>query len=208
MQIQQKYKESFSYKSYFSLGRFISYYYQIKYVMETDLQSCAIIGVGDGLVPFYCKRNKLQVSTIDIDSNLHPDINESVLELSKRNEFKNLFDIVVCCQVLEHLPYNSFILALENLRYITKKRIIISLPDASKCFSAAGFISKIGEIAMCFQLPYKKNKHVENDEHFWEIGEREYELKRVSSDMKSALGNFKSFRNYFYPYHRFFLFDY
>lgn len=49
----------------------------------------------------------------------------SILDLKFKNQE---FDTVVCMEVLEHLEPNDFIPALEELRRVTKKRLIVTVP--------------------------------------------------------------------------------
>ena len=62
-----------------------------------------LIGVGDGLVPFYLKEVLgIKVTTCDIDPELQPDIVADVRNLPCADAS---YDAVAVFEVLEHLPF-------------------------------------------------------------------------------------------------------
>lgn len=67
--------------SYDSKERFISYWYQINEIIKLDPKRVLEIGIGNGFVSKYLKEKRVNVSTLDIDEKLNPDIVGSVLDV-------------------------------------------------------------------------------------------------------------------------------
>ena len=117
-------QESLNY--YFSseyLGdlRLASYSEIIRVTRKVDVGEIAEIGVGPGILPAMLKALGESVSTIDHSGDLNPDIICDVRELAN---IHRCFDKVICSQVLEHLPYEDFSLAIEQLLSIGKKLVL------------------------------------------------------------------------------------
>lgn len=85
--------------------RFASFSYQVKEALATEPTNILEIGPGNGVVTFLLQSAGAHVETVDFDPALRPDHVASVLELPLESDS---FDVVICCQVLEHLPWESF----------------------------------------------------------------------------------------------------
>ncbi len=169
-------------KEYNDSKRWMSYWYQIKEVLESTPERVLVIGKGNGLVPAYLKIRGLNVVTLDNDKSLGPDIEGSVLNMPIDD---NSFDVVLCAEMLEHLPYDEFGGALSEVKRVTKNRAIISLPHfgpAIRFFLKIPFLPELGFI---LKLPYPI-KHQFKGEHYWEIGKRGYPLRRIRNDIKKS----------------------
>ena len=86
------------------------------------------IGVGNKLVSDYLKKIGLRVTTCDFDISLKPDV---VADVSNLPFKESSFDLVLCAQLLEHLPFGKFSKALREIRRVCKKSAIITLPHFS-----------------------------------------------------------------------------
>lgn len=176
-------------KKYFNInylyqGRWISYWYQIKEVVFSNTRSVLEIGPGNKIVSNALKEMGIEVMTMDIDSETNPDFIDNILNPKTIKE--NSFDAVLCCQVLEHLPYSDFLPALRNVYKITRKNVIISLPYTSKgTFRFKIYIPFCGKkfIKLFTLFP---RKHIFNGQHYWEIGKKGYSLSKILNDIKKA----------------------
>ena len=193
--------------NYFSLdyndkGRWASYWIQIKEVLKLNPKKVLVIGKGDGIVPTYLKNLGLEISTLDIDSSLGPDIAASVLHMPIED---NSFDVVLCAEVLEHLSYDEFSNALSEIRRVVKNMAIVSLPHFGPAIRIFLKIPFLPELKLIVKLPYPI-KHQFKGEHYWEIGKKDYPLKLIKSEIiKSGFSiknNYIAFEN---PAHRFFI---
>lgn len=186
-------KQHYNWKNYIGEGRWYSYYLQINEVMKSvnDGERILLIGVGDGLVPLLLKRileingmNDVSVTTFDFDERLFPDVVGDVTEL--QNYFDaNSFDVIICVEVLEHIPYIFFERVLKDIQTICTEKgmCILGLP-----FQGYGL-----EVGVIWQNPmpkkhrfklviskfYRSMKSFSDNEHYWELGFKETQLKKV-----------------------------
>jgi 2-polyprenyl-3-methyl-5-hydroxy-6-metoxy-1,4-benzoquinol methylase len=85
------------------------------------------IGLGNGFVSGYLTKAGENVTMMDVNSNLKPDILGSILEEPKHFKPKS-FETVLCFEVLEHLPWDDFSKAIDTIASLCSGRAIISLP--------------------------------------------------------------------------------
>lgn len=185
-------------------GRFASYWHQIHEVKRLTPKSYLEVGIGTGLVSSYLRNQGLSVTTLDIDSKLKPDINCSVLEIPTPN---NSFEVTACCQVLEHIPYDKFVPALVEIKRVTAKKLILSLPDLERRYKILVNLPKIGTIEKLIEVPrVRRLRWSFNGEHYWNIGTGEHPLKRITVDIQSSGWTIeRTYCVFEMPWHRFFI---
>lgn len=191
-------------ESYDSKERFNSYWHQVKEIIKLSPKQVLEIGVGNGFVSWYLKARKISVTTLDIDKNLNPDVVGNVLEMPLTDES---FDVVVCYEVLEHLPYKSFNRALAEIFRVSKSHVVLSLPDASRIYGFGLRRQRKGGRKILIPVPrFKKPVHKFDSEHYWEIGKAGYPLKRIADDIKKeGFEILATYRVFEQLYHRFFV---
>ena len=91
---------------------FASYWYQIKEVMLSEPANVLEIGIGPNLVSSFLTQQHIRVVTMDKDMLLKPQLSGTVLHLPLKDMS---FDTVMCCLVLEHLPFKEFNNCLREL---------------------------------------------------------------------------------------------
>lgn len=202
MEIQVN-KGHYDFQQYVNIPRWCSYYYQIKEVLELSPRNVLVIGVGDGIVVDILKGKGLTVYTFDLDKELRPDYCGSVSDFSKIvKELK--VDIILCCQVLEHLPYEAF-LPVSAMLSKHCNVLILSLPYAS--FQLFKFSFKFERVRMRtidIRFPRFYQNNVYSGEHYWEIGYKGYPMSKIENTLKE---NFEIKKGFFVPentYHYFF----
>lgn len=188
---------------YCDLNRWSSYWYQIKEILDSKPNSVLEFGCGDGVVGDYIRKNsQIQYASADNDEKLKPDhiLNISDFDLSGKK-----FDTVCAFEVLEHLPFEQFKKCLGNLKNISNKYVLISLPHWGRHFSFAFQIPCFGKKKFQFKLSTGK-EHKYNGEHYWEIGKKGYTLKKVISEIsETGLQVAKHYICHESPYHHFFI---
>ncbi len=98
----------------------------------------------------------------------------------------NSFDVVTCCEVLEHLPYDSFSGALSELRRVCRSWAILSLPDSRRKLQFGFRSDRLGYFRAIFHAPRLIDPvHRFDGQHYWEIGKASYPLGRVIDDIES-----------------------
>lgn len=194
------------FNKYVSKERFCSYWHQINEIMILNPESILEIGIGDGLVSNYLKHKGLNIITMDIDEGLNPDYVGSVLSMPFSDK---CFEVISCFEVLEHLPYDDFYKALNEIYRVSRRYVVISLPDATRAYPLYIKMPKIGKFRILVPVPrLKVLKHKFDGQHYWEIGKMSYPLHRIIDDIKKcAFQLVKCYRVFEMPYHRFFILE-
>lgn len=164
-------------------ARWLSYRYQWDAVLKLGIKKALEIGPGNGTVTDYLRKQGILVTTLDIDPALKPDIVASLLEIPLPD---NSFDLVMACEALEHLPFEQFTSALRELGRVSKKYILISLPDHRRtllyCVLKIPFLP---EVAFRIRTP-SFAKHIFDGQHYWEIGKIGFPPKRIRRAIREA----------------------
>ncbi len=195
------------FKSYDTKERFCSYWTQIQAVLELSEMPVLEIGVGNKFVNDSLKRHGIEVKSMDISSDLKPDVVASVHKIPFRDRS---FGIVMACQVLEHLPFDLFRVALSEMSRVTRRYAIVSLPNRSRTCVVSVSLPKIGKKQWLFDLGrfLPKGTFKLNKDHYWEIGEKGYPVERITSTMEEAgFAVVKDYRVFEFPYHHFFVLE-
>ena len=194
---------------YFSINydvkaRFVSYWHQINEVTLLNPKEVLEIGIGNKFFTNYLMDRGYKITTLDIDHLLEPDIVGNILTLPF---FNNSFQIVSSFEVLEHLPYSNFQVALRELNRVSSSHIILSLPDTTPIYRFYLELPRIRPIKMMIKHPFPRPIiHHYDGQHYWEIGKKNFPLKRITYDIKQAgLRIIKSYRIFEIPYHRLFV---
>ena len=176
MMEKQVKKEHYEFIKYVSKERFMSYYYQIKYIYDLNPKKVLEIGGGNSFIKKVTSSDGLDYSVMDIDSELKPDLIGTVTNIPEKD---NSYDLVVCFQVLEHIPFSNFESALKEISRVSAKNVIISLPYSKVYFIFELKIPLLKKIHICFTIPNFYKKHKFDGEHYWEIGKKDYSLKKI-----------------------------
>jgi hypothetical protein len=197
------------YQQYDSVVRFISYYYQCKTVMDLQPQSVLEIGIGNKSVSNYLKERGIFVTTCDYNEELRPDYITDIRDLSCFQD--NSFDVVMACEILEHLPWEDIDHVLQDFQRITKKYVVISLPWSGGYINLAITFPYIRNwfhkdyINVGFRIPRFFGKVKSKGEHYWEIGVKDYPLSKIKSTLGSYLKLDKDISHGMDRYHHYFV---
>lgn len=189
---------------YDTKGRFCSYWHQIAEVVSLKPAAILEIGVGNGLVATYLKERSFSITTVDIDESLSPDCVASASAIAFAD---NAFDAVLCCQVLEHLPFEGFLGALSEIHRVTRLHAVLSLPDAGRVYRISLQIPKIGRLQGLIPLPWlSPSVHDFGGQHYWEIGKAGYGLPSIVAQIQNVgFEIVTTYRVFEKPRHRFFV---
>ena len=166
---------------------------QICYSGHTNILE---IGVGKGFLR-HCLKLFPQIShtTIYIAEDLHPGYVGSVTNTPFED---SQFDVVVVCgEVLEHLPFSEFLPALKEIRRVARHKVIVSLPDKRRYFGVAICLARLGWLTFEWnptRRRYARQEFKFDGEHYWEIGCKGTTNKDVVSKIREA--GFKIERQY------------
>ena len=198
-------------EDYETKGRFCSYWHQIDEVrkaMPSREGHILIIGKGSGFIDSYLRGIGYKVATLDIDDTLEPTYCASVLNMPL---LTSSIDLVICCQVLEHLPFKQFPIALREIRRIIRPEghLVLSLPDLTRTYRFMLQLPKLGEHAFIIPIPvpeWLKKTWVYNGEHYWNIGNKDYPAKRIAANLTAEKFTIvREFRVFEMSWHRFYI---
>lgn len=197
----------YSFEHYVSKARWSSYRIQIQQLLSLGVSRILLVGKGDGIVAAALQQCGLQVKTVDIDPTLQPDYLCSIDQL-EQHICDAQFDCVVCCQVLEHLPFDRLEFCLTQLQHSTQRYCVVSLPQ--KVFRIGfGFFIQTRRIGWDFvvrrqgvKLPYNSTIG-----HYWEIGSQGASLPKVEQTIGTYFGILHRFNNPDFTYHRFYVLE-
>ena len=188
---------------YNSKERWLSYWYQIQEALSVLPGNVLVIGKGSGIVENSIRllsKDNIQVYTLDINHFVAPDIVSTVTALPLKT---GAFDVTICCQVLEHLPFEQFSIALNELQRATRNRVILSLPHGRKHLRVACDLPFFGERELIIKHPLTK-RHCTSKEHYWEIG-RAVSRQQIVNQLNDFFRIEKEFINESNCFHRFFI---
>ena len=164
------------------------------------------IGKGNGLVSDYFRRAGVDVTTVDINPALKPDICGSILELADLVDGRR-FDVVLCAEVLEHLPHENFDQCLEQMAKVAGDRVVITLPSCWRSPIDLGVALKFAFMRRWFPRLYiPLYRRPIAAEHHWEVGSSKQTGRRaVARSFSKHFDLDRSFREFLKPYHVFYI---
>ena len=187
--------------SYFRLRQLFSLAHQLHEIHRLRPEDILEIGIGNGFVSSFLRRAGYSIVTADINPELEPDICAPMNELPSRLGGRN-FDLVVCCEVLEHMPFETF---EENIQVMagSGRRLFLTIPDCRRVFGFGGIL-RLPKWA-----PGLLNRYVETPwagplgkAHFWEIGSTPRSSKRnILRILEKYYTNVRTARFALNPYH-------
>lgn len=188
-------------------GSFKSYYYQVKEVLKLNPTSVLVIGQGDNIVPNILRsfvKKQIRVDTFDVIEDMNPTYVGDVRQIDEI--VKDKYDVVLCCEVLEHLPFNEFVSCLQKISKVQRKGLVLSLP----VFGLSGYIKIWGpkwfRFTIIIAIRYFFGKKVNCDQHYWEINDGNgVKLKDVVNAIEQDYAIKSRYRVKDQPYHMFFV---
>ncbi|MEO1378220.1 MAG: methyltransferase domain-containing protein [Cyanobacteria bacterium J06635_10] len=191
--------------SYDRKTRFISYWHQIDEILQVVglKDSILEIGPGNGMMTDYFSKRGYDIKTMDIRPENKPDFLGSVDNILLPDKS---FEVVACFQVLEHLPFKLFTKSLDNMARVSKKYIVISLPDTRYYLDISfRLVSEKLSIQKVISFPRILKRNQKCEYHFWEIGIAGFPLKKILTAFPDSLSVEHMYRAPGNPYHHFFL---
>jgi len=193
--------------------RLYSYVYQVEYAAACAPDSILYVGKGTGIAPYLLSRcpGNPKITTLDVDTELKPDILGSVLDIPLNDQ---AVDLTMCCQVLEHLPFDDLLPALREMRRVTRRRLIMSLPD-KRLYFCMRIKAPLIRLTLPLSLPRPDTMRrpcprwkLEKSGHYWEIGYKGASLGTVKKHLRQAGWKIKEItRVYDLSWHTFFVLD-
>ena len=203
----------YNFLNYVHRDRWNSYYQQITEALNCKGKNVLYIGAGDGIVTDILKKSGKNVKTLDFDKNLNPDYIGSVTEIKKvLGKDWQKFDVIMCCQVLEHVPFDQFEKTIQQLSECAQEKLILSLPNSNRRYFLSfcaprplGKHRKVFLVKHYFAKPWDINEQG-SKEHYWEIDANGCPTrKEIKSIVKKYFSSLKFYTLFENPYHMFFI---
>lgn len=200
-------KERYFDQEYFSQKQLNSFSHQINYIYGMRPTTAIEIGIGNGFVSTFLKNAGYSIITADINPELKPDICAPLSEVKKYVSAE--VDLVICCEVLEHMQFEEFDENLDRLKELGA-RLFLTLPNSHRTWGVtlAFSLPKIGYklVDLNFRFPFKHK--LENSSHFWEIGHTDIcSQNNIVEKLKQRYKSVKTGRFPLNPYHTYFICD-
>ena len=192
----------YDFAGYVTPARFMSFWHQVDEVARLRARTVLEIGPGPGIVTGILRGQGVVVTTCDIADDTEADVCASVIRLPFAD---GAFDVVICCQVLEHLPFDDSLRALEEIRRVCSVGSVISLPQASRYWPFTIHVPFMGALKFGVRPPWRLKPHVFDGQHHWEIDKAGYEEARILEQYGRVFTSVRSFRVHENHYHRFFI---
>jgi len=198
-------KSHYEFHRYMQKARWSSLWHQLDELIKLKPESVLEIGPGPGMLKVVGRQFGLEVETLDLDPDLQPDHIGSATAIPLADAS---FDVVCAFQMLEHLPYEASLKAFAEMIRVSRRHVIISLPDARPVWQYIFHIPKFGRYDLLLNRPTlgKQPEHVFDGEHYWEINKRGYGLNKLIKDLSVFAQLQKTYRVSDNAYHRFFIF--
>ncbi len=169
------------------------------------------IGKGNGFVADFCTRYLgYTVKTVDVNVDLRPDIVDDIT--APRHLEENSADIVVCYEVLEHMPFEKSIEAVENMARIARKYVLISVPDMRYFISARFTVFGSGPLFLQKLISTRRFRQARKKfgaDHHWEIGLKTdsviYSIDYLRQNLFKNVQLIKDYRDIAVPWHHYFV---
>ncbi|NER23864.1 MAG: class I SAM-dependent methyltransferase [Symploca sp. SIO1C2] len=186
---------------YFQLHQLCSFVHQIHDIHRLKPTSILEVGIGNGFTSSFLRRAGFEVVTVDINPRLEPDICCPISEMQSCLEGR-FFDLVVCCEVLEHMPFQEFESSI-NIFHSLSQRLYLTLPNYKRTFGVGMLLNfpKLPYLAVDAHLELPNIKVLDR-EHFWEVGSsRATRKKEIEGYLKKIYGCVDKGRYALNPYH-------
>lgn len=195
-------KKHYRFQTYSTKRRWNSYWHQIEAVLSLRPKTVLEIGPANTVVGSVLREEGIRYKTADVAKDLAPDYLVDIRDM----DLKERFDLVMACQVLEHLPYDDFDDALMSLAKHSKRYVMISLPHFGPFLRLHLSLWTLLDINRVIPLPLPKKLSFDG-QHYWEIGRRGYPARRVRSDIQKHFRIIREFRVNENPFHHFFVLE-
>lgn len=192
--------EHYQWLEYNTRRRWSSYWHQMRDVLTIGAKSCLVIGPGDGTVAEALRRVGVAVTTMDIDDRLQPDAVGDIRAIPFGDDN---FDVTLCAQVLEHIPFEDIGGALAEMSRVTKTAVVLSIPQRGRAFEFALRLPPFKRVAVGRVMPARTDQ-VFDGQHYWELGARNYRRPRVEKALQEHFAIDGSYVVSDNPYHRFY----
>lgn len=191
----------YAHETYFGPHRFASWGIQFEEALATGAERFLEVGKGTGVLAYALSKVGKTVLTVDPDPALVPDVIAALPDLPVATES---VDAVLCFEVLEHLPFETFRECMQEMSRISRKWVVLSIPNRIPLLRFM-----VDGPGLHFSRAWPRPRKIPNDplfeDHCWEIGAGVAEKDVQEQIQGTGLDICRSFRPWAWPYHHFFV---
>ncbi len=134
------------------------------------------IGPGAGFMANYLRSRDVTVVTMDIDPGKKPDLVANIVTVDWS---RHQFDHILAFEVFEHIPFAKFSQLLPGMLAACGKTLTMSVPMNEYVLCRVEFrLPAIGRRKFEITAP---KFHIDEENHFWEIGMGQTSEKKIVS---------------------------
>lgn len=180
---------------YYSEKRILHQWRQLRLLKDLDVQRVLEIGPGLGLVTALLENAGFDVTTLDLLPSQNPRSRAPHIEAELATvEPARLagFDAILCCETLEHLPWEQLGPILAKLRAAAPKHLIVSVPFMGFQLDARLHVT-LRSARQWFSLKWPRfwrdfefDAEADPYGHKWEVGYRGRSLAAVEAKLAAA----------------------
>lgn len=189
--------------AYDTQARWASYWHQIDEVLRVRPRSCLAIGVGSGVVHTRLRERGLNVITVDIDEALEPDRVGDVRALPAAD---HEFDVVLCAQVLEHVPFGDVGVALSEIARVARERAVVTVPTFGRTIELSFRVPPFRRVSWVGSIP-SRHAFSFDGQHYWELGARNATHSAFVAELRERFAVHCAYRVPGNPYHSLFVLE-
>jgi len=167
---------------YLNLPRMITYWYQAASVRNCGGNRILEIGIGMGLTTWIMRRWGLDVSTLDLDPALAPTCTGDVRAMPFADDS---YDTILIAEVLEHLPIDDLPRCLAELRRVSRRNVVITLPCPLVGFHLGLNLPLLEPLFLSLGFRQMSKPRFDG-QHYWELDRLGYPKRRLRSAFRDA----------------------
>jgi len=176
--------------------------HQINDILATNPQTVLNIWVWDGIIDHYLRNVWLNITTMDIDPNLNPDVVGWLPDMPEQITNQK-FDTILCAHVLEHLPFENFEKCIQNFSKISKYVVLQLPPSVFQIRFGLAMKPFLFDWTFAINLPllfWKEYKF--NWQHYWQLCRKNHPMSEVKKIIKKYFDIQKAYQcpDYHYSY--------
>lgn len=194
MEMPQVHASHYLSVAYDHKARWISYWQQIREIIACNPRTVLEVGGGSRITSTYLAARGVEVKTVDIDPELKPDFVASVRALPLPDAS---WDVVCAFEVLEHLSFEEFVPSLKEMARVSKRWVIISLPDSRHTLLHGMLKFPLLPRMELFLKIQSLRRHTFDGQHYWEPGTRNFSFRRIRAVI--AQSGLQCVRDYVMP---------
>ena len=156
-------------ENYFRFPALASLCSQIVSIHQAAPTAVLEVGKGNGFVSDFLTKAGYNVTTLDINPALQPDVVGSLFDLDQHFN-QGQFDLVVCAEVLEHLPFEDFAAATKQLAFACRGgNALVTIPRAQRILLDYTLDLRVGRFKRAFDLFLSVPSTRISPRHKWEL---------------------------------------